>query len=145
MRQTVVELVDDIDGSVARESVRFGLDGTEYEIDLSETNAAKFRETLAPFVQASRKLGKAAPQLDVRLRSTVQRDSLITTRSRAALPRLGRPERAKTWSPASSPSPVPDQSWQRNYSSAGPTRPRASEAAFASLAGTAPLEASSGQ
>jgi hypothetical protein len=64
MRQTVVKLVDDIDGSVARESLRFGLNGTEYEIDLSETNAAKFRQTLAPFVQAARKLGKAgAPQL----------------------------------------------------------------------------------
>jgi hypothetical protein len=30
-----VELVDDIDGSPAAETVTFGLDGTEYQIDLS--------------------------------------------------------------------------------------------------------------
>jgi len=38
-QKVTVELEDDLDGSPADETVRFGLDGTEYEIDLSEKNA----------------------------------------------------------------------------------------------------------
>lgn len=37
--RTVIELIDDLDGSEATETVRFGLDGTEYEIDLAGQNA----------------------------------------------------------------------------------------------------------
>ena len=39
--QTV--FIDDIDGSVAEGTVRFGLDGTEYEIDLNAGHAKKLR------------------------------------------------------------------------------------------------------
>lgn len=49
-----VFVVDDIDGSPADEKVRFGLDGTSYEIDLSASNAAKLREALAPYVGGAR-------------------------------------------------------------------------------------------
>jgi hypothetical protein len=35
----VTELHDDIDGSDATQTVRFALDGVEYEIDLSDRNA----------------------------------------------------------------------------------------------------------
>ena len=42
-----VDLVDDIDGSAAEESVEFALDGVSYVIDLSTENAAELRETLA--------------------------------------------------------------------------------------------------
>jgi hypothetical protein len=52
-------LVDDIDGGKADESVMFGVDGTQYEIDLSEKNAAKMREILAPYVEAGSKVGGA--------------------------------------------------------------------------------------
>ncbi|GAB4097927.1 Lsr2 family protein [Sinomonas halotolerans] len=48
-------LVDDIDGGSAEETVRFGLDGASYEIDLSAANAAKLRESLAEYVAAGRK------------------------------------------------------------------------------------------
>ena len=37
---------------------RFGLDGAEYEIDLSTTNATAFREQLAPFTARARKAGR---------------------------------------------------------------------------------------
>ena len=40
-----VDLVDDIDGSAAEESVEFALDGVSYVIDLSTENAAELRET----------------------------------------------------------------------------------------------------
>lgn len=44
MRKVIVTLVDDLDcKSVAAETVSFGLDGVGYEIDLSESNARKFR------------------------------------------------------------------------------------------------------
>ena len=52
-----VVLVDDIDGSDAGETVTFGLDGSTYEIDLNEKNAAALREALAPYVGHARRSG----------------------------------------------------------------------------------------
>jgi hypothetical protein len=52
--------IDDIDGSEAEGTVRFGLDGTDYEIDLSAAHAADLRAALAPFIAASRKVPGAA-------------------------------------------------------------------------------------
>jgi hypothetical protein len=52
-----VVLVDDVDGSDAEETVTFGIDGTEYEIDLSAGNAAKLRDALAPYVGHGRRTG----------------------------------------------------------------------------------------
>jgi hypothetical protein len=51
-------LVDDIDGSDAAETVSFALDGVNYEIDLNAENAAKLRESLAPFIAHGRKQGR---------------------------------------------------------------------------------------
>ena len=48
-------LEDDIDGGKADETVRFSLDGSNYEIDLSTANAEKLRSALAEFVAAGRK------------------------------------------------------------------------------------------
>lgn len=50
-------LEDDFDGGTADETVSFALDGVEYEIDLSETNASKLREALAPWLGHARKTG----------------------------------------------------------------------------------------
>ncbi|SEO50102.1 histone-like nucleoid-structuring protein Lsr2 [Amycolatopsis saalfeldensis] len=52
-----VEMVDDIDGSIAEQTVPFSLDGVSYEIDLSEDNAAALRDELARYVAASRRTG----------------------------------------------------------------------------------------
>jgi len=48
-------LVDDVDGSEATETLSFGLDGTTYEIDLSDKNASGLRDALAPYVGHARK------------------------------------------------------------------------------------------
>ncbi|GAB3269023.1 Lsr2 family protein [Sinomonas notoginsengisoli] len=48
-------LEDDIDGGKADETVRFSLDGSSYEIDLSTANASKLRDALAEFISAGRK------------------------------------------------------------------------------------------
>lgn len=49
-------LEDDIDGGEADETVMFGLDGTAYEIDLNDANAAKLRDTLSAYVGHGRKV-----------------------------------------------------------------------------------------
>jgi hypothetical protein len=57
MQKTVVELVDDIDGSPATETIRFALDSVEYSIDLSGRNAEKLRGDMEKWVRAAQKLG----------------------------------------------------------------------------------------
>jgi len=57
---TEIRLVDDLDGGGAAESVAFGLDGKNYEIDLSETHAARLREVFAPFVSSARRASGAS-------------------------------------------------------------------------------------
>jgi hypothetical protein len=52
-----IRLVDDLDGEVADETVEFGVDGKNYEIDLSTANAKKLRDALAEFVAAARRAG----------------------------------------------------------------------------------------
>ena len=69
-RVTQVSLVDDIDGSVASSTVGFSLDGKTYELDLSDKNAGKLRNALAPFVASARRTGGG---LGVRL--VVRRDA----------------------------------------------------------------------
>ena len=56
-RRTVVMLTDDIDGSEATETVRFGLDGRDYEVDLSKKNAKSLRDGLQRYVEVGRKPG----------------------------------------------------------------------------------------
>jgi len=57
----VVKLTDDLDGGDADETVRFAVDGKSYEIDLSNANAAAFRDVLKPYIEKGRAAG-GAPQ-----------------------------------------------------------------------------------
>ena len=50
-----VVLEDDLDGGSADETVRFGLDGVDYEIDLSKQHARQFRRELASFLVHARR------------------------------------------------------------------------------------------
>jgi hypothetical protein len=54
-RQQSVSLTDDLDGSKAVETIRFGLDGISYEIDLNRRHAGNLRKSLGEFVEHSRK------------------------------------------------------------------------------------------
>ena len=58
-RKVETFLVDDISGETAAETVRFGIDGTSYEIDLSEDNAARLRGGLEDWIAVARKAGSA--------------------------------------------------------------------------------------
>ncbi len=57
--KTVVTLVDDLTGEEGEgiETIGFGLDGAQYEIDLDEKNAEELRTVLAAYVQNGRRTG----------------------------------------------------------------------------------------
>ncbi|MFC0673874.1 histone-like nucleoid-structuring protein Lsr2 [Brachybacterium hainanense] len=55
-RRTTVELVDDLDGTPATETVMFSLDGVGYEIDLSASNAAAMRAGMASWLSGARRV-----------------------------------------------------------------------------------------
>jgi hypothetical protein len=59
-RKVQVLLVDDVDGGTADETVSFGLDGANFDIDLSAENATALRDALAGYVGVARKLGRAS-------------------------------------------------------------------------------------
>ena len=52
--------IDDIDGGAAEGTVRFALDGTEYEIDLNAKHSEELRSALGKYVTHARKVGGSA-------------------------------------------------------------------------------------
>lgn len=58
-QRTQVVLIDDLDGTELEDgrTVAFSHMGVDYEIDLSDENALKLDEALAPFVSAGRRVG----------------------------------------------------------------------------------------
>ena len=72
-----VELEDDLDGGPADETLRFGLGGMEYEIDLSKKNASKFRRQLAPYIEHARKAGRGQRRRPARTTSSRERSGDI--------------------------------------------------------------------
>ncbi|HLK00737.1 MAG TPA: Lsr2 family protein [Streptosporangiaceae bacterium] len=54
-QKIMTSFVDDIDGSEAEGTVRFALDGDEFEIDLNAKHSAALRKVLGPYVAAGRK------------------------------------------------------------------------------------------
>ncbi|MEW2502334.1 histone-like nucleoid-structuring protein Lsr2 [Amycolatopsis sp. NPDC047767] len=64
-KNTAVHVLDDLTGEPAAETVGFGLDGLDYEIDLSAPNAAALREIFDPYVANGRRTGgrKQRPRL----------------------------------------------------------------------------------
>ncbi|HET8716183.1 MAG TPA: Lsr2 family protein [Nocardioidaceae bacterium] len=64
-----IVLVDDLDGSEADETVTFALDGTDYEIDLTEEHAGELRNALAVYLGHARKVGARRRKLTRSTRS----------------------------------------------------------------------------
>lgn len=56
MQKIQILMLDDIDERPAAETVKFALDGIEYEIDLSDTNAEALRKALEPYTEHGRKV-----------------------------------------------------------------------------------------
>jgi Lsr2 len=76
-QKVTVELEDDLDGGPADEMVRFGYDGTEYEIDLSRRNAATFRRRLEPYIEHARKAGRSQRRRSTRTPSSRQHSGAV--------------------------------------------------------------------
>jgi hypothetical protein len=53
-------LIDDLDGGEAAGTVRFGLDGTEYEIDLSAAHSDELRQALGQYLAHARRASGTA-------------------------------------------------------------------------------------
>ena len=68
-----VELEDDLDGGPAAETVRFGVGGAQYEIDLNAKNAKAFRKQLAPYIEHARRAGRGPRRAPGRTASSRQR------------------------------------------------------------------------
>lgn len=56
-QRTIVQLIDDLDESEAHETVEFGLDGAQYEIDLNEEHAAELRAAFEKYASVARRVG----------------------------------------------------------------------------------------
>lgn len=55
-----VLLIDDIDGGAASETIRFSIDGDEYEMDVNAANARALRDAVEPFRAYARKVKRQA-------------------------------------------------------------------------------------
>lgn len=51
-----VQLKDDLDGSEAASTIRFGWEGREYEIDLNDKHEQAFRKAVARYVENARRV-----------------------------------------------------------------------------------------
>jgi hypothetical protein len=56
-QKRVVELIDDLDGTAANQTVKFTLDGNSCEVDLSDANADELRSSLERFIANARRTG----------------------------------------------------------------------------------------
>jgi Lsr2 len=59
-QRTEIVLTDDLDGSPAEATVGFGIDGVQYEIDLSAAHMAELRSALEPYITTARRAGGRA-------------------------------------------------------------------------------------
>jgi hypothetical protein len=73
--------IDDIDGSAAEDTLRFGLDGAEYEIDLNAGQARELRNGLARYADAGRRVS-ASTRRPARIGRKAQPNALNTTEVR---------------------------------------------------------------
>src|SRR5689334_12854822 len=112
-QQTTVRFVDDLDGSDAAGTFDFAIDGRQYQIDLSDENATKLRDALAPYVGAARR--PVAVPADARFDRprwrTSPRGATATRRPRSAI------GRAPTVTRSATAVASPSRSWT-------PIRPR---------------------
>ena len=58
-RETIINLIDDIDGSKADVTIKYSFDGANYEVDLTDDHAEDFREHMQEWLDRSRRIGVA--------------------------------------------------------------------------------------
>ena len=82
--------VDDVDGSIASQTVTFALDGQRFEIDLSDDNAAALRDVFAPYIAAGRRTRPCGRTTSINSKKTV-RVSTTSAGSAEEMPDRGFP------------------------------------------------------
>lgn len=70
MQKVETVRTDDLDGSAADSTIRFGLDGAEYEIDLNDEHATTFRQFVQQYIAVSRKVSGVRRAVGARSRKT---------------------------------------------------------------------------
>lgn len=83
-QKVTVTLEDDLVGGSAVETLRFGLEGAEYEIDLNRKNAAAFRSQLKPFVEHGRKASRGLARRGSRTAAARRRSGEIRSWAKAS-------------------------------------------------------------
>ena len=88
--------IDDIDGGEAAGTVRFGLDGVGYEIDLSAENTKELHTALGTYIDHARKVGgtsrraprgrRSASAIDTTAVRTWAREQGIDIKDRGRVP-----------------------------------------------------------
>src|SRR5258708_49530 len=84
-QRVAVMLIDDIDQLEAAETVRFGVDGTAYEIDLSARHASELRSMAGRYIRVARRIrpapSRARQQYQPRTRTQMDREQSRRIRS----------------------------------------------------------------
>lgn len=86
MAKRVIEILeDDLGDGDAAGTLRFGLDGTWYEIDLSEKNTKRFNDAMKEFVENARRTGGKAGGA-TKSGSSVKKSTAAPAKKAAATP-----------------------------------------------------------
>lgn len=62
-RQVVEEILDDIDGSPGAETVRFGYQGQDYEIDITPDRHKELADALSDLIEKGRRVRRDKPKV----------------------------------------------------------------------------------
>jgi hypothetical protein len=75
--------IDDIDGGEAEGTVRFALDGSEYEIDLNNKHSDELRSALGKYITHARKVGSSTRRAATTARGNRRSSTVDTVAVRA--------------------------------------------------------------
>lgn len=124
-KKVTVEVVDDVDGSPAAETVEFSYQGRGYQIDLSKANAAGFRNMMRQYAVHARRVTAVTARPAYRRRTATDREHGAAVRQWASEQGLQLSNRGRI------PSEV-ECAYEEAHSSPAPARRRTSRTNAAS-------------
>jgi Lsr2 len=74
-KRTIVELLDDFDGTPGATTVDFSFQGTQYEIELSDEHLNEMQEYLQPYIKAGRRKNGSKGRASVSRKPKVKPDN----------------------------------------------------------------------
>ncbi|MDQ2729228.1 MAG: Lsr2 family protein [Actinomycetota bacterium] len=79
-KETIIRITDDIDGSEAVESIRFGFRGTNYSIDLNAKNVAAIEKSFEKWIQHGQKFDAGTTRSRQRRATIANKDQTAAIR-----------------------------------------------------------------